>query len=296
MMTQQASSEISSSLAPDKKPASEYWRIVVPTFMENWPSDLHNMSIPSRARKLTRDECLVLGASILDWGEAFNISHLSGSQINTVRIGLTEWLDEHISVMPYGAFVRLGSRSPKDGLYWGTQKDDNPHGRVDNGTQAFWRLTAASERIADDLRMQLSVNYPTHIFIRQWIDMPEWCEFRCFQKNGRLIGVSQYYHRGVYSEVCDDAPGLKWAIEQFHQLVFAPTVQDNPELNDVVFDIFITRRGNGDHRYEVKLLEINPYFNLTDPCLFDWNQPADFNGQLKYRFALGPRASCTKEV
>lgn len=40
-MTQQASSEISSSLAPDKKPASEYWRIVVPRLMENWPSDLH---------------------------------------------------------------------------------------------------------------------------------------------------------------------------------------------------------------------------------------------------------------
>jgi hypothetical protein len=287
----------------------DYWGTASPTFMENWPSDLRDISIPSYDRELSRDEALVLGASIWDWGECFDVSHLSDERVNELRASLIQWLDSKVKLMPNGAFVRLGSRSPKDGLYWGQKPTDDTEGRVRTGEEAFWRMTAASERIADDLRLQLGKGYAPHIFVRQWIDMPEWCEFRCFQQNGRLIGISQYYNRGVYQEVCEDAAGMKWAIEQFHQLVFKPITQDNPTLKNVVFDIFVKPLiqvsidgsgkpipGTGSRRYEVKLLEINPFFNLTDPCLFDWNAPSDFRGQLRYRTELGPRATSTKEV
>lgn len=296
------------------RPTNEYWDTARPTFMENWPGDLHSLSIPSYSRKLTRDEALVLGHDIVEWGEGFDVSNLSASQVQAIRTDLIQWMDAKVKTLN-GAFVRLGSRSPKDALYWGCKQGDDPSGKVMDGEKAYWRLTACSERVSDDLHMQIVMNYEPHIFLRQWVDLPEWTEFRCFQRDQQLIGISQYYYRGVYPEIANDASGLKWAIEQFHANCFSVVTRDYPHLKDVVFDVFIKRQmrdatnpsvsrssdwrpdAEGKRfRYEVKLLEINPLFNLTDPCLFDWNKPEEFTGTLKYRTQLGPSLTSTAIV
>jgi len=52
--------------------------------------------------------------------------------------------------------------------------------------------------------------------------------------------------------------------------------------NNVVFDVYLRRRtSENEVAWEVKLLEINPYFNLTDPCLYNWHKKQEFDGSLK---------------
>jgi hypothetical protein len=161
---------------------------------------------------------------------------------------------------------------------------------------AFDLLTCCSERIYDDLHMQIAMNYPPSVWIREGLDLPEWSEFRCFMQDRKLVGISQYYYRGVHQDLLGDVPGIKWAIQQFFKLQF----KDASHLDSVVFDVFVKRRRVGFrdgaetgplYAYEVKLLEINPFYNLSDPCLFDWNRPEEFKGQIRFRTELGGHRS-----
>ena len=281
------------------RPKNSHWDVAWPTYIENWPNDLHSLSIPSTRVKLSMDDARMLGSYILELGEGFervpeNHETLKGFLINE--------LDRICQLYPKGVFVRLGSRSPKDALYWGwgDEKKQPPNGNLTTGKQCFDLLTACSERIYDDLHTQLAMDYAPSIWIREGLDLPEWSEFRCFMRDRHLIGISQYYHRGVFPEVIEDAGGLKWAIEQFFEKQF----RDASHLDSVVFDVFVRRLRfstikNGVHveesnpfpgeiaNYQVKLLEINPFYYLCDPCLFDWNKPEEFKGQIRFRTELG---------
>jgi hypothetical protein len=273
------------------KPTQAYWDLARPTFIENWPSDLHAISIPSTIIRLDEREANTLGSYIIELGEGFENTP---EEHEKVRDDLIRSIDQAVKYYPYGAFVRLGSRSPKDAMYWGVGPGEDSF-CVHTGKDAWRLLTACSERVYDDLRMQLAMHYDPRIVVRAWIDLPEWSEYRCFQRNGELIGISQYYYRGVYPEIIENAESIKWAIEQFHSNLFRPA----NELNDVVFDVFVKMRGDqvGAHtRWEVKLLEINPFFNLTDPCLFDWNKPEEFDGRMRFTRELGTRAQGTGEI
>ena len=38
-------------------------------------------------------------------------------------------------------------------------------------------------------------------------------------------------------------------------------------LNNVVFDVFVTMQQHSGVSFQVKLLELNPFFEKTDPCV-----------------------------
>lgn len=279
------------------RPASAYWELSVPTYMEQWPDDLHSLSIPSTQIKLSLDEARTLGSYIVELGEGFeNVPE----NHETLRDLLIARLDSSVRQYPNGVFVRLGSRSPKDSFYWGMNPDNQlPNGQLKTGQQAFDLLTCCSERVYEDLQVQLSMNYRTSIWLRRGIAIDDYSEFRCFMQDRKLIGISQYFYQGVYPEITENAGSLKWAIEQFFEKQF----RDASHLDSVVFDVFVKHRGGAcpsilteSHGYEVKLLEINPFFNLTDPCLFDWNKPEEFQGQLRFKSELGTRTMTTSEV
>ena len=138
-----------------------------------------------------------------------------------------------------------------------------------------------SERIYEDLLLAIHENYPPHIWVRQWAEIPRWSEFRCFMRERKLVGISQYnYIDGeVFPEIGRDAGTIRWAIgEQFF-----PMFRKASHLNDVVFDVWVrvsTMRDN-TRDWSVKLLEINPFFSLTDPCLFKWSGD-DFDGSFRF--------------
>lgn len=247
-----------------------YWDIVRPTYIENWPSGLYRLSIPSSGIALNRDKVLALGSNIAEYCITFEVT--PSQDITMIEAELEKLIIRY----PDGAFVRLGSRSPKDS--WLGYKEGF---KVTDAKKALRIMLDGSERIVDDLHLALRMRYDPWIWVRQWISWIEenpWSEFRCFMKDRKLVGISQYnYLRGVvYPEIKSHEGIIKWGIEQFFK-----DFERECHLDDVVFDVFvkIKERGN-EKQIEVKLLEINPFFEMTDPCLFYWRE--GFDGSFRY--------------
>ncbi|MCK9558196.1 MAG: cell division cycle 123 family protein [Candidatus Cloacimonetes bacterium] len=247
-----------------------YWEIVKPIYIENWEPALHSLSIASIDIPLTVDDAKRLGSNIIEFGEAFgcmaDISDISSKVSSAVE------------KMPSGAFVRLGSRSPKDS--WMMQEEG---GKVLPGEDPLRFMLDCSERIYEDLMLSIQQSYNPHIWVRQWTDIPKWSEFRCFMQNRKLVGISQYYYDEEFPEI--DADMFEWAIQEFFGLFLKAT-----KMESVVFDVYIKlRKVRPNIRdIEVKLLEINPFFELTDPCLFSWHGTKPFDGSFKYIKANAP--------
>jgi hypothetical protein len=234
-----------------------YWELAKPTYIENWAPELYRMSIAQIDVSMTL-------------AEANNIFEIVWNNKKPELDGLCKRLDEALVKMPNGAYVRLGSRSPKDSFCTDGFK-------VTKSGQVL-TLFLNSERIFDDLCLAIKENYIPHIWVRQWIDIPKWSEFRCFMHNRKLVGISQYYYYEMFQEIIASHDSIKWAIEQFF-----PSFRDACHLDKVVFDIWTKRRDCGNETmWEVRLIEINPLFELTDPCLFNWHNPTDFNGDFRY--------------
>jgi len=87
----------------------DYWNTVLPTYIENWPRGLHTLSVPSIDIALTVEDANLLGANIMEFGGAFETPKM-GRDISHIRQRVTDAVEK----MPNGAFIRLGSRSPKD--------------------------------------------------------------------------------------------------------------------------------------------------------------------------------------
>lgn len=246
---------------------NNYSELVKSTYIENWPKELCSLSVVQVGIILSRKEMEIICSNMLELNDCFNFPKWQSMK------SLEDRIDKEICKFPKGAFVRLGSRSAKDCLY-----ESNP--LVYTGKEALKRLCACSERIYEDLSMALNYNYNAYIWLREWQEIPEWAEFRCFMKDRKLVGISQYnYLNGViYSEIAENKESLIHLI-----LGFFDNFKKVSHLDNVIFDVFVKLRkiGNQNH-WEIKLLEINPYFELTDPCLFDWRRPEDFNGEFRY--------------
>lgn len=237
-----------------------YFEQVSLTYIENWPTELCQLSIAQVDVPLDLDTARALGSNIHEYGDSFGLPQ--PADIRDLELKLAGIVENSF---PNGAFIRLGSRSPKDTCFDG----DMRIGTTDNPLKF---LTGPSERVADDLHIALKNNYAPHIFVRQWCKIPQWAEFRCFMKNRKLVGISQYhYFDGAYAEINKDPKWIVWAINKFTE-----TFQHASHLDDVIFDVFFKVTEQASNRQtEVKLLEINPFMEMTDPCLFDWRSDFD---------------------
>ncbi len=257
--------------------AKEYLKQVLPTYIESWPAALCSLSIAQVDVPLTLPQANSLGSHIIELGEAFDPGPIDDI-ISTVN--------QAVQKFPNGAFVRLGSRSPKDS--WlagreGSMRVVTITGEITAANSPLRFILDCSERMYEDLTLAVHSNYEPHIFVRQWINLEKWQEFRCFMRGRRLVGISQYYYRdGAMPEIIQNAELIRWAID-----VFFNDFQCESHLDDVVFDVFVTKKTSGNENvWEVKLLEINPFFEMTDPCLFDWrNNGKSLDGSFKYHKA-----------
>lgn len=255
--------------------SSEYFDIVCPTYIENWPSRLCSLSIAQVGIPLTTDNVWILGRSIVELCAMFE-EREDCPKIKRSPSVLIKQMDEAVARFPDGCFVRLGSRSPKDS--WFAHK--NKRGLcIITGKEAWKMLTDGSERVADDLLLAIRNNYAPWIFLRQWYRIPRWTEFRCFMEKRQLVGISQYQYleNEVFGDLTAHAESIEWAIKQFFS-----TFSTACHLDSVVFDVFVKCREMKKNQWmwEVKLLEINPFFEMTDPCLFDWRKP--FDGSFRF--------------
>ncbi|MFH1859959.1 MAG: hypothetical protein ABH870_02950, partial [bacterium] len=224
--------------------------------------------IPQIDVPLSLQEVSILGSNIKGLKHCFVESYQKITQIR-------KRLETALSYFPNGVFVRLGSRSAKDShhaQHYGL--------RVDNAYAAVKMLTESSKRVLFDLLLACRNNYSPHIFVRQWMEIPAWAEFRCFMKNRKLVGISQYdcKNLGYCPEIDENAGRIRFAIEQFFE-----KFKEVSHLDDVVFDVFtIIHKEENDISIDVKLIELNPFFSKTDSCLFSWSCDNDFDGSFRY--------------
>jgi hypothetical protein len=251
---------------------NDFWKLSVPTYIENWPKGLRELSVNSIDIPLSLDDAKIIGSNIMELGERFAPRALECSEIKSV-------LDQAMArFYPKGAFVRLGSRSPKDS--WAGNRNGF---KVKTGAEAFGLLTDCSERIADDLQNCIAQNYPPHIFVREWVDIENWREFRCFMLDRKLIGISQYYYREYFPQIGEyETVFMSW-INGWFTKKFLPAIH----VDSVVFDIWVNPTKMDE---VITLIEINPLIATpmlgTDPCLFDYSRPDEFDGRMKYRLEV----------
>lgn len=250
---------------------NEYFNAVKPTYIENWPAGLVNHSIATvhfplsadQARALIAHSCLALEAGRIPTEEENRIL----KELETV-------VDHHIRQFPRGAFIRLGSRSPKDS--WLGHREGF---RCASGAHAV-NLLCDSERIYDDLHLALANNYTPHLAVREWLEIHPWQEFRCFYCGRKLVGISQYNYlkQEVFPEIAELAGSIEWAIKQKSEIV-APLLP----ADDVVVDyIYRVKQHGNENVNEVVLLECNPFMIYTDPCLFDWSRDSFQKFEFRY--------------
>ena len=251
---------------------NQYLEFVKPTYIENWPKELARLTFAQTGLPLSRGEMVTLGGANIEFGEILRESY--GKPSVAARDGLIQRMDEAIRLYPNGCFVRLGSRSPKDSMWI------YEHGaQCRDGMQAWNCLTGCSERMHDDLSIALAEEYQAWIWCRQWVDMEPDEEFRCFQRGGDLIAISQYdyLNKAHYPKIVQNASGITWAIGQWY---YGSEFRRDVGMKDVILDVRCARREAGNQAvYETTLVEINPFFDMTDPCLFSWPlkvEPVEF--------------------
>lgn len=263
---------------------NEYFETVRPTYMENWPGELLRLSFASSFIPLEAIEVdAILGlCDAVQYGEKVTVNKSTLAKLAR-RIGRAA------ARYPFGVFVRLGSRSPKD-AWLGHDQGFRCTGEM-AGNHAL-DLFAQSERIRDDLWLAKANHYRPNVVVREWKEIPTHEEWRVMVRGRRIIGISQYDYHKPYRADGPDLESVRAAIEHH----WATALRAALPIDDVVADLWVNRRvvspahrvarGPEVVRWTVKLVEINPLFDMTDPCLFTWREIEQWSQREPYEIRV----------
>ncbi|AVP83006.1 cell division cycle protein 123 family protein [Aeromonas hydrophila] len=96
---------------------------------------------------------------------------------------------------------------------------------------------------------------------------------RCFIKKCSVVGVSQYHCLEYFSFLLKNADKICQLI-----IVFLQNIIPRLHIEHVVADIVVTYQ---DGNFNVFLIELNPFIQRTNACLFSWSNGGDFNGRIR---------------
>lgn len=116
-----------------------------------------------------------------------------------------------------------------------------------------------------DAKHRSSVHVTYHLVLREWMEIDPSTEFRCFVKDNSLIGVSQREHSVYFGHIHHEKNEIIQDIAAF----FTGSVQYKFPSSSYVFDVCRKKKGN------VILLDFNPFGEMTDSLLFEWNELRD---------------------
>lgn len=257
--------------------------------IERWYPKLKEISIPAYGFELTMAQMKAMREEI--WSPGENSEERWKTHLIYVQTSIEKLFDEHRDLKK-GAFVRLGSRSPKDSFYpFSRQLREKKEGnakavrtyKVRTEGEAMSMLLD-SERVFDDLARSDHFHTTQWVFLRPWIDIKY--EFRTFIVKGELKGISQYVGHDMQNEwqPFDKKMTIEMVRDIFHWVRDFCNAKLIPLLPgphvSLIADFVMMKK-----TYDIMLLEINPYWSFsmgTDPCLFDWK--ADGFEALQYRF------------
>jgi hypothetical protein len=140
-------------------------------------------------------------------------------------------------------------------------------------TQCFSTSTSSS---SDDDKI-IKDNFKYNLVVREWIKINPSLEFRCFVKKNELIGISQRDCRSFYRILIEMKHEIYDRIEKF----YLNNIKDKFFDDSFVFDVCLGKK-------TVKLVDFNPFGEITDSLLFSWEELDEFkkekeeDGEEKY--------------
>lgn len=233
------------------------------TFIENWPSSVADMSVKGTALAIPDFDARVLGT--------FSARFIQETQFVTNEFFSDEFLADiqtAIASFPSGVMPRLGYCSWKYSMLV-----NEPATTV---TDVLKIISRDDPRIGGFLARELTTEQAVFLHLREWHHIPPWSEFRLFIRNRQVIGVSQYHHQETYPEIQENLEAIKASLISFScQLI------DALHMDTVVADVFVEQQA--DDSFKTTLIELNPFIQRTDPCLYSWQNGGDFDRGIRYR-------------
>ncbi|KZL24353.1 hypothetical protein [Pseudovibrio sp. WM33] len=250
-----------------------YFKSISDTFFATWPDSLKEKSIRHEEIALSPQDVVALGANTPEFCEQFEMfNHFDLSQdfLDEVAVGLEKF--------PSGAFPRL------DYCSWKESCLVNSPARTLRDVEAI--ILQPSLRVAAALMEPAVHNAGANFYLREWIDIPRWSEFRIFMRDRKIIGISQYNTAEQFSQIQQSLDDIRTALIEFC-LFF----HKESHLETVIADVFLTDQ---NEKLQARLIELNPFLNRADPCLYSWKK-SDFDGKFRFikneRIVAAPMAS-----
>ncbi|KAK3587558.1 hypothetical protein CHS0354_004847 [Potamilus streckersoni] len=123
-------------------------------------------------------------------------------------------------------------------------------------------LTQPFALCEDDENYKNDIHVKYDLVLRKWREFNPSNEFRCFVKNGSLIGICQRHHTMYCSFIGQHKDEIVADIQAF----FYHFIQGNFPDKSYVFDVY--RRDQG----KILLIDFNPFGEVTDGLLFSWEE------------------------
>lgn len=215
--------EQEAGLSDLQREQDSYSANIISFFLESLPDELLTLFVPQARLRMSAKAFPAFAARL-------NIPGAERSlEAAQALSDFGRMLDECLGLSPQGNFVRLGSRSPKDAY-------DSPP-RLVKAKEVF-SLFAASERIQEDVHWCYLYSYLPVFFIRPWLAIEPWREFRCIISEGRLIGISQYFviDRPEFTAIADNSKKIAFELSSFIQRKVIPHALHASFVCDVLYD------------------------------------------------------------
>ena len=240
--------------------------LIAQTFIENWPDEVAELSFRQEKIILSAEDTIALGACTPQFRETMK-AH--GSY--TLSTQFLAALDKAMARFPDGAMPRIGYCSWKDSCLL------NEPAR--SARQVLSIITRPNPRVAAALQQNAVHGHETAFFLRQWVAIPPWSEFRMFMRNRKFYGISQYYYRDLFPEIERNLSAICKALFEF-----CAKFRHISHMETVIVDVFLRPSADG---LDACLIELNPHNPRADPCFYSWEGAGDFDGRLRFRNTQG---------
>ena len=234
------------------------------TYPENWPDGLKSLSGDMVSLELSTDDLRCLGSQSALFRQGYGDFRQPG-----FSGALMTRLADALAQFPQGIMPRIGHCSWK-----GSSVANTPARSL---SELMLILTGDDPRVARSLMAHAIFGDPAYLHLRGWQDIPAWSEFRCFIREGRVIGVSQYRWAETFPEIARLETAIRATLRGFFR-----TALDELHLRTVVLDLWLEEDPDAPHGLAAHLIELNPFDGRTDPCLYSWNRGGDFDGGFRY--------------
>jgi hypothetical protein len=236
------------------------------TAMGVWCDDLADLMLPFDRIALARPDLVLMGA-----GTPGFLRNLPDPCPADFSGNLKSDLAQVMPHYPMGAHLRLDLCSFKTAT-------GSPRAVGANG--ALWLFRQPNPRPAGMIRRGLTDGAELSLFLFPWLPIPKWAEFRIFIRDAGVIGISQYHADGTFPEIARNQAAIEAAMQRF-----TATTLPRLALAHVALDVFAEPTADG---FRIRLVELNPLVQRTDPCLFSWANGGDFDGSFRFRSAARP--------